>query len=139
LSLSKHQFHPAARDWFAQQAGEASVLFCRSTQQSLLRLLTTEMVMRPYDLAPMSNAQAWQVYEGFLSDERIAVYLASSARRAQAQSNTSGVAVSAMPTALIARQTMTYQVRGARQYLPKARKPQNGTGRRMRTDPKPFL
>src|SRR5690349_5423556 len=72
LSLSKHLFHPAARDWLDEQRTPASVLFCRSTQQSLLRLLTTEAVMRPYGIPPMTNTSAWKLYEGLLSDPRIA-------------------------------------------------------------------
>jgi len=71
LLLSKHIVHGAARAGFSRQATESSVLFCRSTQQSLLRLLTTDKVMQPYELAAMSNAQAWQAYEGFASDRRI--------------------------------------------------------------------
>ena len=72
LVLSKHDFHQAARNWFDQQSQAESILFCRSTQQSFLRLLTTEAVMRPYDLAAMTNAAAWTVFEGFISDGRIA-------------------------------------------------------------------
>ena len=72
LSLSKHQFHPAAREWFNTQSAPASVLFCRATQQSLLRLLTTESVLRPYDISPMTNAGAWDLYDDLLSDPRIA-------------------------------------------------------------------
>ena len=72
LTLSKHAFHQAARDWFAAQPTKASILFCRSTQQSFLRLLTTEAVTRPYSIPPMSNAAAWKIYEGMLSDRQIA-------------------------------------------------------------------
>ena len=71
LALSKHVFHGAAQAWLAKQApGEA--LFCRSTQQSFLRLLTTAAVFAPYGIAPLSNKAAWSVYEGYLADERIA-------------------------------------------------------------------
>ncbi len=72
LSLSRHVFHPAARDWFDRQSAPASVLFCRSTQQSLLRLLTTEAVIRPYGIPPLTNAAAWKLYTALLADERIA-------------------------------------------------------------------
>ena len=71
LALSKHVFHGAAQAWLAKQApGEA--LFCRSTQQSFLRLLTTAAVFAPYGISPLSNKAAWSVYEGYLADERIA-------------------------------------------------------------------
>lgn len=72
LTLSKHIFHGAARDWFDLQSEPASVLFCRATQQSLLRLLTTEGVLQLYDLPPMTNATAWKVYDALLADRRIA-------------------------------------------------------------------
>ena len=72
LSLSEHAFHSTARDWFAAQSLAASVLFARATQQSLLRLLTTEATTRPYGIPPMTNAGAWRLFEGLLADERIA-------------------------------------------------------------------
>ena len=72
LSLSKHLFHPAARRWFDGQSAPASVQFCRATQQSVLRLLTTESVLRPYGIGPMTNAAAWELYEDLLADRRIA-------------------------------------------------------------------
>lgn len=71
LALPPHVFHASARAWFEVQSAEASVLFCRATQQSFLRLLTTDAVMRPYGLSPASNADAWTVYEGMRADRRI--------------------------------------------------------------------
>ena len=47
------------------------MLFCRATQQSLLRLLTSAMMLAPYGDRPLSNAEAWRVYEAFVADERI--------------------------------------------------------------------
>ncbi|MCX5661851.1 MAG: PIN domain-containing protein [Planctomycetota bacterium] len=70
LSLSEHTFHEAVRDWFGEQRTDKSVLFCRSTQQSFLRLLTTDAVMRAYQVPPMTNSAAWMVYEGLRSDRR---------------------------------------------------------------------
>ena len=72
LSLSKHVFHRAARNWFDQQSARGSVLFCRSTQQSFLRLLTTDAMMRPYGIPPMTNDAAWAVYAALSSDRRVA-------------------------------------------------------------------
>src|SRR5436189_5496731 len=72
LALSKHAFHPIVRAWFARQKPSQPVLFCRSTQQSFLRLLTTLAVLDPYGIPPLSNKAAWSAYEGFLADERIA-------------------------------------------------------------------
>ncbi len=71
LALSKHEFHPAARGWLRRQSPREAVLFCRSTQQSFLRLLTTKAVLAPYGIPPLSNKAAWSAYEGFRADERI--------------------------------------------------------------------
>ena len=70
LTLSKHQFHHAARAWMAAQAPQ-EVLFCRATQQSFLRLLTTKAVIARYAIPPLSNKAAWSVYEALLAEERI--------------------------------------------------------------------
>jgi uncharacterized protein len=72
LALTKHVFHAAAIDWFAAQQTERSILLCRATQQSLLRLLTTDAVMQPYGVPPLTNANAWKVHDDLLSDRRIA-------------------------------------------------------------------
>ena len=71
LALSKHQFHGVARDWLADQKPSDAALFCRSTQQSFLRSLTTRAVLAPYGIPPLSNKAAWSAYEGFLADERV--------------------------------------------------------------------
>jgi toxin-antitoxin system PIN domain toxin len=71
LALSKHEFHAAARSWLTERAPHEAI-FCRSTQQSFLRLLTTRAVLAPYRIPPLSNKAAWSVYEGLLADERIA-------------------------------------------------------------------
>jgi toxin-antitoxin system PIN domain toxin len=72
LSLSKHLFHPAARDWFAARSVRTQILFCRPTQQSFLRLLTTDAATRPYGIPPMTNAGAWKLYEALSADRRVA-------------------------------------------------------------------
>jgi uncharacterized protein len=72
LSLPPHGHHAAAREWFERQPDDASVLFFRATQQSFLRLLSTEAVMRAYALSPMTNADAWCVYDALRADRRIA-------------------------------------------------------------------
>ena len=71
LALSKHEFHAPARAWLAEGLPRQA-LFCRSTQQSFLRLLTTKAVLAPYRIPPLSNKAAWSVYERFALDERIA-------------------------------------------------------------------
>ena len=71
LTLSKHTHHEAARDWLDGEGKNASLCFCRATQQGLLRLLTTAEVLGAYGNAPLTNREAWKVVERFLEDERI--------------------------------------------------------------------
>jgi toxin-antitoxin system PIN domain toxin len=71
LALSKHTFHGRARAWFAKR-GPREVLFCRAVQQSVLRLLTTDAVLAPYGVGPLTNRMAWAAYDAFLADERVA-------------------------------------------------------------------
>lgn len=70
LALSKHSFHSSALTWLSA-CGAKEVLFCRSTQQSFLRLLTTAAVLTPYGIPPLSNKAAWAIYDGFRADPRI--------------------------------------------------------------------
>ncbi|MGH2607678.1 MAG: TA system VapC family ribonuclease toxin [Tepidiformaceae bacterium] len=71
LALEPHVHHKVAREWLegVEQAG--SVLFCRATQQSFLRLLTTSALMAPHDIAPLTNESAWATYGALLADPRI--------------------------------------------------------------------
>src|SRR5262245_4004441 len=71
LSLSKHVHHAAAQAWLAAESSPKEVLFCRATQQSLLRLLSTAAVVKPYGLLPLTNAESWDVVERFLADPRV--------------------------------------------------------------------
>jgi toxin-antitoxin system PIN domain toxin len=70
LTLSAHKFSNATQEWLNnKKPGE--VLFCRATQQSFLRLLTTEAVCKSYGLRAFSNQDAWSLYQKFLADARI--------------------------------------------------------------------
>src|SRR5437870_6525361 len=71
LALSKHEFHSVARAWLGRQTPSETVSFCRSTQQSFLRLLTTQAVLAPYGIPPLSNKAAWSAYEGFRGYPRV--------------------------------------------------------------------
>ena len=73
LVLSKHTHHTAAREWLETVEESASVFFCRATQQALLRLLTNTSVLKPYGNPPLTNREAWRIYEAFLADDRIAL------------------------------------------------------------------
>lgn len=72
LALSGHSHHQAAKTWLEGQVTAASIFFCRTTQQGLLRLLTTAGIMAGYGIAPLSNEKAWAVVDSFMEDERIA-------------------------------------------------------------------
>jgi uncharacterized protein len=71
LVLSRHVHHAVARGWFEAIQDPASVFFCRATQQTLLRLLTSSAVLGPYGNPPLTNREAWQVYAALLADDRI--------------------------------------------------------------------
>lgn len=71
LSLSAHVHHAAARELLDKIEQTGEVLLCRPTQHTLLRLLTTAAVMTPYGIPPLTNADAWSVYEALMSDDRI--------------------------------------------------------------------
>lgn len=71
LALSRHVHHQKVRRWFQAVLEPASILFCRATQQTFLRLLTNSSVLAPYGNPPLTNAQAWKAYEAFAADDRV--------------------------------------------------------------------
>lgn len=71
LTLSKHIFHAATQAWFAAEPKSAKILFCRSTQQSYLRLFTTKAVVAPFGVPPLTNDEALLAYQGWFADSRI--------------------------------------------------------------------
>lgn len=73
LALSRHVHHKTARRWFESVAEPRTILFCRATQQTLLRLLTNTSVLAPYGNPPLTNAQAWKAFEAFAADDRVAL------------------------------------------------------------------
>ena len=72
MVLSGHVHHAAARAWLETVEDPESVLFCRATQQALLRLLSSRAVLAPYGNPPLTNREAWRAYQSLLSDDRIA-------------------------------------------------------------------
>jgi toxin-antitoxin system PIN domain toxin len=72
LALTGHRHHTHAREWLDTLDEPASAMFCRVSQQTLLRLLTTAAVLAPYRTEPLTNDEAWTVYEALVSDDRIA-------------------------------------------------------------------
>jgi len=72
LTLTGHDFHESALRWLETVKRPGEILFCRATQQSFLRLLTTSAVLSPFGNSPLSNAEAWELYQGILKNPRIA-------------------------------------------------------------------
>ena len=66
----RHLHHPAAMAWLEQQ-DELSLVICRQTQLSLLRVLTNASVMGS---EVCTLTQAWEIYETLVSDERFDFY-----------------------------------------------------------------
>jgi uncharacterized protein len=71
LTLSKHAFHDAAKSWLLTLAASQRLAFCRATQQSYLRLLTTGAVLAPYGLPPLTNEEAWDTYVAIIDQPHI--------------------------------------------------------------------
>ena len=71
LTVAEHVQHRTVLRWFDQVTDAASVLFCRATEQSFLRLLTTRAVMHGVQRDPLTNAQAWAVLEALRGDDRV--------------------------------------------------------------------
>jgi toxin-antitoxin system PIN domain toxin len=68
LLWSRHVHSEKALRWF-ERSGEEQFFFCRFTQLTVLRLLTTETVMQG-DVRNMS--QAWELWDKIWADTRIA-------------------------------------------------------------------
>lgn len=71
LSLKGHTHHAPAMAWLDAIPQEDTLFFCRATQQSLLRLLSTEAVMRAYNRSAMPNRAAWEVQRGWSRNDRV--------------------------------------------------------------------
>jgi toxin-antitoxin system PIN domain toxin len=69
LTYAGHVHHKKAGAWFEAGAEDDRLCFCRFTQLSLLRLLTTRAVMGDDEV--MNKAQAWQAYDRWMGDSRV--------------------------------------------------------------------
>lgn len=67
LLWNRHVHSQKAREWF-EHAAEEQFLFCRFTQITILRLLTTEQIMGK-DTKTM--AEAWSLWDQIWADPRI--------------------------------------------------------------------
>jgi toxin-antitoxin system PIN domain toxin len=69
LTYQGHVHHARAASWFSGLPVDSRLFFCRFTQLGLLRLLTAEVVMSD---EVMNQPQAWQTYDRWLRDDRVA-------------------------------------------------------------------
>src|SRR3954447_407684 len=69
LAVADHPHHRSALAWWNEESSLAG--FARLTQLGLLRLLTTVSAMGGQ---PLTNEEAWRVYDNFLSDSRVRVF-----------------------------------------------------------------
>jgi toxin-antitoxin system PIN domain toxin len=67
LLWNRHVHAERARSWF-ERASEEQFVFCRFTQLTVLRLLTTEKIMGS---GTKSMSQAWGVWDRIWADDRI--------------------------------------------------------------------
>jgi uncharacterized protein len=68
LTSERHIHHNVAARWFATLGEDSRLCFCRITQLSLLRLLTTQAVM---GAEVMTQPEAWQIFDRWLDDPRV--------------------------------------------------------------------
>lgn len=63
LSFQTHPAHSVAKAAFESATSEAPAVFCRATQQSFLRLVTTPAIQKCYGSESISNTLAWDRWE----------------------------------------------------------------------------
>lgn len=76
LASNGHEHHEIAQAWFASLADTDRAVMCRSTQQSLLRLLTMAAPMAAFGRQPLTNREAWAVCMAILRDSRFSLVFA---------------------------------------------------------------
>jgi toxin-antitoxin system PIN domain toxin len=69
LAVADHPHHRLALAWWDEESAIAG--FSRLTQLGLLRLLTTASAMGGL---PLTNEEAWGVYDGLLADNRVRIF-----------------------------------------------------------------
>ncbi len=68
LTAGRHVHHLVASDWLASLGSDIRLHFCRFTQLGLLRLLTTEAVMKDEVRAQID---AWSIYDRLLKNDNV--------------------------------------------------------------------
>ena len=73
LVIPTHLHHAVAEPWFDALETPDQALFCQPTQQGVLRLLSTESVMRAYGQPVSTNDEAWALLDLVMADSRVGV------------------------------------------------------------------
>lgn len=63
LAFQTHPAHKLAKKHFESASSEIPAVFCRATQHSFLRLVTTPAIQKCYGSESISNALAWERWE----------------------------------------------------------------------------
>lgn len=75
LVISGHAHHADVRRWVDGVQVPRSLVFCRSTQQSFLRLLTNRPLFAGYGQEALSNTEAWAIFDSLRLDYRVQLKL----------------------------------------------------------------
>lgn len=70
----QHPYHVQAQEELAIATPHAPAVFCRATQQSFLRLITTPQILRTYAVEAMTNRSAWKTFELLRAHSGIVVH-----------------------------------------------------------------
>lgn len=70
LTTARHVHHLIVSDWLGSLDSDIRLHFCRFTQIGLLRLLTTDAVMRD---EVHTQVEAWAVYDRLLKNENVSL------------------------------------------------------------------
>jgi uncharacterized protein len=68
LAIDRHEHHEAALAWFDEVADDHSACFCRMTQNSFLRLVSSKSIFKE---DAMTNDHAIKTYRQFRLDPRV--------------------------------------------------------------------
>jgi len=71
LAFSAHPLHLPAKAEFATASAANPALFCRATQQSFLRLLTTPTIAKAYGVSTPINHDALSILDGFMGSSSV--------------------------------------------------------------------
>lgn len=63
MAFGSHPHHSPAKSAFEMTDDRNPAVFCRATQQSFLRQLSTPILQSTYGVPAISNAQAWEKWE----------------------------------------------------------------------------